>query len=97
MMDQIKASDQWSLLIKRRASRAAVPDAKISPSALPAAQDSREEGGEYSEVEESEIDAEAVRRSFRKQKQIFIDMKFSRAVTMFQIAIAIASADGPDG
>src|SRR5437660_5892561 len=56
MMDQIKASDQWSYY-QAKSIKAAVLDTKISLSASPAAQD-REKAAKYSE-EESEIKAEA--------------------------------------
>jgi Domain of unknown function (DUF4337) len=83
MMDQIKASDQWSYY-QAKSIKAAVLDAKISLAASPTAQD-RENAAKYSE-EESEIKAEAEAKTNFHRHEIF-----ARSVTMFQIAIAIAA------
>ena len=88
MMDQIKASDQWSYY-QAKSIKAAVLDAKISLSASPAAQD-REKAAKYSE-EESEIKAEAEAKESEAKINFHRHEILARAVTMFQIAIAIAA------
>ena len=88
MMDQIKASDQWSYY-QAKSIKAAVLDAKMSLSASPAAQD-REKAAKYSE-EESEIKAEAEAKESEAKINFHRHEILARAVTMFQIAIAIAA------
>ena len=88
MMSQIEAANRWSYF-QAKGIKAAVLDAKMTLGATPTEQD-REKAARYLE-EQSEIQKEA-RAKETEAKQNFHEHEiFARAVTMFQIAIAIAA------
>jgi hypothetical protein len=88
MMSQIEAADHWSYY-QAKGIKAAVLDVKMSLGAAATDQD-REKAKRYQE-EQDEIQKEA-RESEKHAKHNFHQHEiFARAVTMFQIAIAVAA------
>ncbi|MBA2585954.1 MAG: DUF4337 domain-containing protein [Chthoniobacterales bacterium] len=88
MMDQIEASNQWSYY-QAKSIKASVLEAKLSLGAAAAPQD-QEKAARYGE-EQNEIKAEAEKHSADAKRNFHQHEVFARAVTMFQIAIAIAA------
>jgi hypothetical protein len=88
MMSQIDAADRWSYY-QAKSIKAAVLDAKMSLSASVNAQD-KEKAAKYEE-EEAEIMREAKHKEAEAKSNFHQHEIYARAVTMFQIAIAIAA------
>ncbi len=88
MMSQIEASDQWGFY-QAKSIKASVLDAKISL-ATAANDKDREKAARYEE-EQSEIKSEAERKQSEAKSNFRRHEVYARAVTMFQIAIAIAA------
>jgi len=88
MMNQIEASDQWSYY-QAKSIKAAVLDAKT---AVIGARDGSDESkrARY-EKEQEEIKSEAEHKQAAAKSYFHKHVVFARAVTMFQIAIAIAA------
>ena len=88
MMNQIEASDQWSYY-QAKSIKAAVLDAKM---AVIGARDGSDESkrARY-EKEQEEIRSEAEHKQAAAKSYFHKHVVFARAVTMFQIAIAIAA------
>ena len=88
MMNQIEASSQWSYY-QAKSIKSAVVDVKIALSGTPNEQDQSKRARYEKEQEEIKSEAEgkqaAAKSCFHKHEV------FARAVTMFQIAIAIAA------
>lgn len=88
MMNQIEASSQWSYY-QAKSIKSAVVDVKMALSGVPDEQDQSKRARYEKEQEEIKSEAEgkqaAAKSCFHKHEV------FARAVTMFQIAIAIAA------
>ena len=87
-MSQIEASDQWSYY-QAKSIKASVLDAKMALSTAPDEKD-REKAARYEE-EQNEIKKEAESKQTEAKTNFHQHEVFARAVTMFQIAIAIAA------
>jgi len=88
MMSQIEAASQWSYY-QAKSIKSAVVDVKMSLTATPDEQDQSKRARYEKEQEEIKSEAEhkqAAAKSFFHKHEVF-----ARAVTMFQIAIAIAA------
>lgn len=88
MMSQIEAANRWSYY-QAKGIKAAVLDAKMTLGATANEQD-REKAARYVE-EQSEIQKEAREKESEAKQNFHQHEVFSRGVTMFQIAIAIAA------
>ena len=88
MMSQIEAADSWSYY-QAKSIKAAVLDAKMSLGASANAQD-KEKAAKYEE-EGAEIMREAKQKEAEAKSHFQRHEIYARAVTMFQIAIAIAA------
>jgi hypothetical protein len=88
MMSQIEASDQWNYY-QAKSIKASVLDAKIALSAAASEKD-REKAARYEE-EQSEIKKEAERKEIDAKTNFHRHETYARAVTMFQIGIAVAA------
>jgi hypothetical protein len=88
MMSQIEASDQWSYY-QAKSIKASVLDAKMSLATAPDQKD-QEKAARYEE-EQSEIKNEAEHKQSEAKSNFHRHEVYARAVTMFQIAIAIAA------
>ncbi len=88
MMSQIESSDQWAYY-QAKGIKASVLDAKMSLSGSVNEGD-REKAAKYSE-EQAEIQKEARAKEAEAKRDFHQHEVFSRGVTMFQIAIAIAA------
>src|SRR6202158_1377792 len=88
MMSQIEASDQWAYY-QAKSIKASVLDAKMALAAAPDEKD-REKAARYEE-EQSEIKKEAESKQAEAKANFHQHEVFARAVTMFQIAIAVAA------
>src|SRR5438105_7828014 len=88
MMSQIEASDQWSYY-QAKSIKASVLDAKIALSAAPNESDSQKR--DRYEKEQEEIKTEAEHKQAEAKSNFHQHEVFARAVTMFQIAIAVAA------
>ena len=88
MMSQIEASDQWNYY-QAKSIKASVLDAKISLTAAADPKD-REKAARYEE-EQAEIKKEAERKEIEAKHHFHRHEILARAVTMFQIAIAVAA------
>ena len=88
MMSQIEASDQWGYY-QAKSIKAAVLEAKTTLSASVNEAD-RAKAEKYHE-EETEIKREAEHKQTEAKESFHKHEIFARAVTMFQIAIAIAA------
>ncbi len=88
MMNQMRASDQWGYY-QAKSIKAAVLDARMS---LPATADEKDRAriAKYEE-EESEIKSEAEKLEAESRTSFHQHEVLARAVTLFQIAIAIAA------
>jgi hypothetical protein len=88
MMSQIEVSNQWNYY-QAKSIKASVLDAKMTLSAEPSEKD-KEKAARYEE-EQKEIKAEAEHTQIEAKTYFHKHEIFARAVTMFQIAIAIAA------
>jgi Domain of unknown function (DUF4337) len=88
MMSQIEAANRWSYY-QAKGIKAAVLDAKMTLGANPTEQD-REKAARYVE-EQNDIQKEAREKESDAKHNFHQHEVFARAVTMFQIAIAIAA------
>jgi len=88
MMSQIEASDQWNYY-QAKSIKASVVDAKMALSATVSEKD-REKAARYEE-EQAEIKKEAERKELDAKTNFHRHEVYARAVTMFQIAIAVAA------
>src|SRR5205085_1249232 len=88
MMDQIRASDQWSYY-QAKSIKASVLDAKMSLAATPS--DSDQSKRDRYEKEQEQIKSEAERKEAAAKSNFHKHEVFAGGVTMFQIAIAIAA------
>ena len=88
MMDQIRASDQWSYY-QAKSVKASVLDAKMTLSDTVTEKD-KEKAAQYQE-EQGEIKREAEEKERAAKSNFHKHEIFARGVTMFQIAIAIAA------
>ncbi len=88
MMSQIEAANRWSYY-QAKGIKAAVLDAKISFGATATAADG-EKAHRYAE-EQAEIQKEAREKETEAKHNFHQHHVFARAVTMFQIAIAVAA------
>src|SRR5213075_2347167 len=88
MMAQIEASDQWSYY-QAKSIKASVLDAKMTLTAEATEKD-KEKAAQYQE-EQAEIKREAEHKEVEAKSNFHKHEVFARAVTMFQIAIAIAA------
>jgi hypothetical protein len=88
MMNQIEASDQWAYY-QAKGIKAAVLDAKMSLSGQTNEQD-HAKAERYLE-EQNEIQKEAKEKETEAKTNFHQHEVFSRGVTMFQIAIAVAA------
>ena len=88
MMSQIEAANRWSYY-QAKGIKAAVLDVKMSLGAEPDAQE-REKAARYQE-EQNEIQKEARAKEVDAKSNFHEHEVFARAVTMFQIAIAVAA------
>src|SRR5437588_46060 len=88
MMSQIESSDQWSYY-QAKSIKASVLDAKIALSTAPNESDSAKR--DRYEKEQEEIKTEAEHKQAEAKSNFHQHEVFARAVTMFQIAIAIAA------
>lgn len=88
MMSQIEAANRWSYF-QAKGIKAAVLDAKMTLGAAPTEAD-REKAARYQE-EQGEIQKEAREKEGEAKRNFHQHEVFARAVTMFQIAIAIAA------
>jgi hypothetical protein len=88
MMKQIEASDQWAYY-QAKGIKAAVLDAKISVAGQPNEQDHAK--AERYQEEQNEIQKEATEKETEAKASFHEHEVFSRGVTMFQIAIAVAA------
>jgi Domain of unknown function (DUF4337) len=88
MINQIEAADQWSYY-QSKGIKAAVLDAKMSLTAAPNESD-RAKSDRY-EKEQEEIKSEAEHKQSEAKSDFHRHEVYARAVTMFQIAIAIAA------
>src|SRR6266567_2496225 len=88
MMSQIEASDQWNFY-QAKSIKASVLDAKISLASAPNESDSQKR--DRYEKEQEEIKTEAEQKQAEAKSNFHQHEVFARAVTLFQIAIAIAA------
>jgi len=88
MMNQIEASSQWSYY-QAKSIKSSVVDVKLAFSGVPDEQD-QSKRARY-EKEQEEIKSEAERKQAAAKSYFHKHEVFARAVTMFQIAIAIAA------
>jgi len=88
MMSQIESSDQWSYY-QAKSIKASVLDAKIALSTAPNESDSAKR--DRYEKEQEEIKTEAEHKQAEAKSNFHQHEVFARAVTMFQIAIAVAA------
>ena len=88
MMSQIEAASQWSYY-QAKSIKSAVVDVKMSLTATPDEQD-QSKRARY-EKEQEEIKSEAEHKQAAAKSYFHKHEVFARAVTMFQIAIAIAA------
>src|SRR2546423_7920269 len=88
MMDQIRASDQWSYY-QAKSIKASVLDAKMTLTDT-ATEEDKEKAAQYQE-EQAEIKREAEEKEAAAQSNFHKHEIFARGVTMFQIAIAVAA------
>jgi hypothetical protein len=88
MMDQIEASDRWAYY-QAKGIKASVLDAKMSLSAQPNEQDHAK--AERYQEEQNDIQKEANEKETEAKARFHQHEVFSRGVTMFQIAIAVAA------
>src|SRR6476646_11754878 len=88
MMSQIQASDQWGYY-QAKSIKAAVLEAKTTR-AETATEKDKEKAAQYQE-EQAEIKREAEQKEEEARSNFHKHEVFARAVTMFQIAIAIAA------
>jgi hypothetical protein len=88
MLNQIEASSQWSYY-QAKSIKAAVLDAKIAFTGTPNESD-QSKRARY-EKEQQEIKSEAEAKQAAAKSYFHKHEVFARAVTMFQIAIAIAA------
>jgi hypothetical protein len=88
MMSQIEAADHWAFY-QAKGIKSAVLDAKMSLSAAPNEQD-RARAERYQE-EQGQIQKEAEAKEIEAKHNFHQHEIFARAVTMFQIAIAVAA------
>jgi hypothetical protein len=88
MMSQIQASDQWGYY-QAKSIKASVLDAKMTLTAVATDAD-KEKAARYQE-EQAEIKREAELKQGEARSNFHKHEVFARAVTMFQIAIAIAA------
>jgi hypothetical protein len=88
MMNQIEASSQWSYY-QAKSIKSAVVDVKMALSGVPDEQD-QSKRARY-EKEQEEIKSEAQGKQAAAKSYFHKHEVFARAVTMFQIAIAIAA------
>jgi uncharacterized protein DUF4337 len=88
MMNQIEAANQWNYFQAKNI-KAAVLDAKIT--LVGAASESDQSKRNRYEKEQEEIKSEAERRQTEAKSHFHKHQVFARAVTMFQISIAIAA------
>lgn len=88
MMAQIESSDQWAYY-QAKGIKAAVLDAKMTLSGQASEQD-HSKAEKYSE-EQAEIQKEAQAKKHEAESNFHQHEIFARAVTMFQIAIAVAA------
>jgi lipopolysaccharide export LptBFGC system permease protein LptF len=89
MMSQIESSDQWAYY-QAKGVKAAVLDAKMSLSGTTATEEDKAKAERYQE-EQKEIQKEANAKQNEAKSNFHQHEIFARAVTMFQIAIAIAA------
>lgn len=87
MMSQIEASDQWAYY-QAKGIKAALLEAKTTLGG--SAAEDREKAARYAE-EQGEIQNEAEQKQAEAKRDFHQHEVFARAVTMFQIAIAIAA------
>jgi len=88
MMNQIETSSQWSYY-QAKSIKSAVVDMKMALSSVPDEQD-RSKRARY-DKEQEEIKSEAEAKQAAAKSYFHKHEVFARAVTMFQIAIAIAA------
>ena len=88
MMKQIESADHWSYY-QAKGIKAAVLDAKLSLGGNPSEQD-KEKAARYVE-EQNDIQKEAHASEAEAKHNFHQHEIFARAVTMFQIAIAVAA------
>src|SRR5262245_34409859 len=88
MMNQIEASNQWNYY-QAQSSKASVLDAKMPPSGVPNELDQLKR--DRYEAEQEKIKSEAEHKEAAAKSNFHKHEVFARAVTMFQIAIAIAA------
>ena len=88
MMSQIEASDQWAYY-QAKSIKASVLDAKMALATAPDEKD-RAKAARYEE-EQNEIKKEAESKQGEAKTNFHQHEVFARAVTMFQIAIAVAA------
>jgi Domain of unknown function (DUF4337) len=88
MMNQIEASDQWNYY-QAKSIKASVLDAKISLAGAP--NESDQSKRDRYEKEEEEIKSLAEQKEAAAKSNFHEHEVFAHAVTMFQIAIAIAA------
>jgi Mg2+/citrate symporter len=88
MMSQIEASDQWAYY-QAKSIKASVLDAKMALATAPDEKD-RAKAARYEE-EQNEIKKEAESKQGEAKANFHQHEVFARAVTMFQIAIAVAA------
>jgi len=88
MMNQIETSSQWSYY-QAKSIKSAVVDMKMALSSVPDEQD-RSKRTRY-DKEQEEIKSEAEAKQAAAKSYFHKHEVFARAVTMFQIAIAIAA------
>jgi hypothetical protein len=88
MMNQIEASDRWAYY-QAKGIKASVLDAKMSLSTQPNEQDHAK--AERYQEEQNEIQKDAKEKETEAKTNFHQHEVFSRGVTMFQIAIAVAA------
>jgi hypothetical protein len=88
MMSQIESSDQWSYY-QAKSIKASLLDAKIALAASPNESDAQKR--DRYEKEQEEIKKEAEQKQLEAKSNFHQHEILARAVTMFQIAIAIAA------
>ncbi|MCX6108936.1 MAG: DUF4337 domain-containing protein [Proteobacteria bacterium] len=92
MIEQIKSSDKWAYY-QAKGIKAAVTAAKIellTSLGKPAPQEASDQHQRYKEQQE-EISKEATEREEASEAHLQHHMVFARAVTLFQVAIAISA------
>ncbi len=88
MINQIEAADQWSYY-QSKSIKASVLDAKMSLSGTPNESDHMKR--DRYEKEQEEIKSEAEHKQGHAKSDFHRHEVYARAVTMFQIAIAVAA------